>query len=630
MSSSANTVSVGERSELRDVLGAQLLEGGRCAFRVWAPLAERVDLVLVDGDDEPVPLQRDERGYHQTIVEGITEGTRYRYRLDGDSQFPDPASRLQPEGVHGPSAVVGTEFDWRVDRWTAPRLDEYVIYELHVGTFTDEGTLDAAAARLNELSALGITAVELMPVAQFPGERNWGYDGTFPFATQNSYGGPHALKRFVDRCHQLGMAAILDVVYNHFGPEGNYLGVFGPYFIDRYRTPWGDALNFDGPDSDEVREYFIRNALQWTVEFRFDALRLDAVHAILDTSAQPFLQQLARRVHDAAAARDRTVLLIAESDLGDPRMIRPAERGGYGMDAQWLDDFHHAVHALLTGEGDGYYADYGGIEPLARCMREAFVYSGQFSRYRRRSHGAPAPDAAPAQFIVCNQNHDQIGNRMHGERLTAQLDLERLKLAAATTLLSPFTPMLYMGEEYGEPAPFPYFVSHSDPDLVQAVRAGRREEFAAFSWAGEPPDPQAEATFTSARLRWQLRQRSPHRELLDFYRELIALRRVLPVHARIDSPAFDVRILDDEADTLLLVRDGPRQRAVIVLQFGDEAGEVALDGVGGRWRRALDSADERWHGPGSRMPATLDAGGAGLRLALAAHSAVVLLPESAG
>jgi maltooligosyltrehalose trehalohydrolase len=610
------------------VLGALPLAEGGTAFRVWAPHAERIDVVLPDRGGDAVRLERRERGYFAGRVESTAAGDRYRFRLDGARELPDPASRFQPDGVHGPSAVVAADFEWRANDWTPPPLAEYVIYELHIGTFTAEGTFDAAADRLEQLRELGITAVELMPLAQFPGARNWGYDGVFPFATQNSYGGPHQLKRFIDRCHELGLAAILDVVYNHLGPEGNHLGAFGPYFTDTYRTPWGDALNFDGPASDEVREYFIRNALQWTIEFRFDALRLDAVHAILDTSAQPFLQQLATRVHDSGRAIGRDIVLIAESDLGDPRMIRGPERGGMGMDGQWLDDFHHALHALLTGERSGYYADFGSTTHFVRCLREGFVYSGQFSEYRQRAHGAPAPDASPAQFVVCSQNHDQIGNRMKGERLSSMLDHEQLKLAAAATLLSPFTPLLYMGEEYGDPSPFPYFVSHSDPELVEAVRAGRREEFEAFAWAGEPPDPQAEETFDSARLCWYLREQRPHRELLEFYRELIAVRRELPPHERVDADSIDVRALGDGGETVLFVRACARRRAAVLLHFSDRPALMTIASLEGSWQRRLDSADERWGGSGGRRRAAPAARPDGLRLELAPHSAVVLVPEA--
>jgi maltooligosyltrehalose trehalohydrolase len=607
-----------------DVLGARLLDDGSCAFRVWAPNAERVEVVLVD-EARAEPLTPAQRGYHVAVVAGVAHGTRYRFRLDDANELPDPASRLQAEGVHGPSTVVDHRFPWHDHDWSGLPLDEYVIYELHVGTFSEAGTLDAAADRLGELRELGITAVELMPVAQFPGDRNWGYDGVYPYATQSSYGGPLALKRFVDRCHYHGLAAILDVVYNHLGPEGNYLPAFGPYFIDTYRTPWGDALNFDGPHSDEVRELFIRNALQWVDEFHFDALRLDAVHAIFDMSAQPFLQQLADRVHALGAAAGRHVILIAESDLGDPRMVRPREGGGLEMDAQWLDDFHHAVHTLLTHESDGYYADFGGIDALVSCLNRGFVYAGEYSRYRRRSHGAPAPDISPSQFVVCSQNHDQIGNRMIGDRLASGLEPAALRLAAATTILSPFTPLLFMGEEYGETAPFPYFVSHSDEALVEAVRSGRREEFAAFAWAGEPPDPQAADTFASARLRWPRLESPAHAALRAYYRELLRLRRELPRHRRMDSPSFHARAADDR--TIVLHQEIHGSRWLTLLRFTGSETMIEIDGAPGRWRRLLDSAETRWGGKGESSPETIDADDGTLRIAMPPYAAIHLRAE---
>jgi maltooligosyltrehalose trehalohydrolase len=363
-----------------------------------------------------------------------------------------------------------------------------------VGTFTPEGTFEAIIPHLDELRELGITAVELMPVAQFPGTRNWGYDGVYPFAVQNSYGGPEGLKRLVNACHGRGIAVVLDVVYNHLGPEGNYLWDFGPYFTDRYKTPWGSAINFDGPHSDPVRRLFIENALYWVTEFRMDGLRIDAVHGILDFSAYPFLEELASAVHEKAERLNRRVYVIAESDLNDTRVIRSRELGGYGLDAQWNDDFHHALHTLLTEDQTGYYQDFGRLGDLVKAFREGFVCSGQYSSYRRRRHGNSSRDIPAGCFVVFAQNHDQVGNRMRGERLSQLVCRERMKLAAGVVFLSPFIPLLFMGEEYGETAPFPYFISHSDADLVEAVRRGRREEFAAFGWSQEPPDPQIPMT----------------------------------------------------------------------------------------------------------------------------------------
>ena len=600
-------------------LGASL-DGEHATFCVWAPEKRDVELVLV----EPVSrtLRMTERhGYHVCTVDGIQEGQRYGYRLDGGSSvLPDPASRHQPDGVHGMSAVLDRTFEWSDEGWRGPRLEEYVLYELHVGTFTPEGTFDAAAERIDHLCDLGITVIELMPVTQFPGGRNWGYDGVFPYAVQHTYGGPRGLKRLVDRCHAAGMAVCLDVVYNHLGPEGNVLSRFGPYFIDRYITPWGDALNFDGLGSDHVREYFIRNALQWVDEFHIDALRLDAVHAILDQSAHPFLTELAERVHEFARASGRNISLIAESDLGDPRMVRAVKRGGIGMDAQWLDDFHHALHTVLTGERTGYYRDFGRLEQLGRAFRDCFVYSGQFSEYRGRRHGAPADGLSPHRFIVYAQNHDQIGNRMTGDRLARTLTLEQTKLAAAAVLLSPFTPMLFMGEEYGETAPFPYFVSHSDPALVEGVRRGRAEEFSAFAWAGEPPDPQSEETFRSAVLDWDCRSREEHATLLSLHRELLRARRELapyrtPGRSRVDAGA-------DAASALLRVTlSSEAGDALLLLHFGTAPCATSAP-QGARWRMRIDTAATEWGGPGRVEPRILTGGSP---LEMPPHTAVLLV-----
>jgi len=387
------------------------------------------------------------RGYHEALVTDVEPGERYFFRLPQDKDRPDPASRLQPDGVHGPSQVVPREFAWRDEGWQGLPIENYIIYELHVGLFTAAGTFAALISQLDYLVELGITALELMPVAQFPGRRNWGYDSVFPFAAQNSYGGPEGLKKLVDACHRRGLAVILDVVYNHLGPEGNYFMDFAPYFTDRYQTPWGRALNFDGADSDEVRYFFIQNALQWVGEFHVDALRVDAVHAIMDRSPITFIEQLAEAVKREATRLDRQIYLIAESADNNARLVRERERGGYGLDAQWNDDFHHCLRTLLTGELDGYYRDYGEFYQLLKAYREGFVYSGEYSEFRRRSHGSTSRDIPPRCFVVFAQNHDQVGNRCLGDRLSASVTLEDLKLAAGLTLLSPYIPLLFMGEE---------------------------------------------------------------------------------------------------------------------------------------------------------------------------------------
>ncbi|MBI1995456.1 MAG: malto-oligosyltrehalose trehalohydrolase, partial [Deltaproteobacteria bacterium] len=439
---------------MRPPIGARLLDNNRCLFRVWAPAASSVDVIVVAPTQRSVLLAHSADGYFSAEVENIPNGSLYHYRLNDEKDRPDPASRFQPQGVHGPSQVVDPAFPWEDAHWLGLPLQSYILYELHVGTLTSEGTFDAIVPHLPELKDLGITAIELMPVAQFPGSRNWGYDGVQPFAVQNSYGGPQGLKRLVNACHKVGLSVVLDVVYNHLGPEGNYLADFGPYFTDRYKTPWGPALNFDGPESDHVRRYFIDNALYWINEFHFDALRLDAVHAILDHSPYTFLEQLADEVHSQAKTLNRQVFLFPESAANDSRLVRARELGGYGLDAQWNDDFHHALRGVLTGERSGYYVDYGEFRQLVKAYREGFVYSGEYSKHRRRRHGTSTQDIPAERFVVFSQNHDQVGNRMLGERLSQLVSFEALKLAASTVILSPFIPLLFMGEEYSEVAPF--------------------------------------------------------------------------------------------------------------------------------------------------------------------------------
>lgn len=582
-------------------LGAIYLGEDRCSFRVWAPSIERVEVHLVSPHERAIVLDRDERGYHHGLVEGVKPGARYLYRLDGKEELPDPASRFQPAGVHEPSQVVDTGFQWEDERWFGVPLRDYIIYELHVGTFTPEGTFDAIIAHLDELKDLGVTAVETMPVGQFPGERNWGYDVAYPFAVQHSYGGPEGLKRLVNACHNKGLAFIVDVVYNHLGPEGNYLGRFAPYFTDRYKTPWGPAINFDGPHSDEVRRYFIENALHWITEHHVDALRIDAVHAILDFSAQPFLDELSRAVRERAERLNRRAYLIAESDLNDTRLVLARELGGYGLDAQWNDDFHHCLHTLLTDEKKGYYIDFGRVGHMVKAFREGYVLSGHYSAHRRRRHGNASREVAAHRLVVFSQNHDQVGNRMLGERLSEMVSFEALKLAAGAVLLSPFLPLMFMGEEYGETAPFQYFVSHSDPQLVEAVRRGRSEEFEAFEWEGELPDPQAEETFLRSRLDHELRRRDRHAVLREFYKELIRLRRAMPALSLLSKEHMDVWGYERQKVVVMRRWSGDDQVAT-VLHFGKEPEFLTVNLPPGNWRKALDSAEVRWMGPGGSEP----------------------------
>lgn len=600
-------------------LGAAYLGNGCCSFLVWAPHAERVDACILSPDIQQVTLKPGDRGYHQAVVKGVASNSRYLYELHTGQtarselpplRRPDPASRFQPEGVHGPSQVVPSDYDWKYNGWYGRPLPDYIIYELHVGTFSRSGRFDDIIPFLEGLRGLGITALELMPVAQFPGPRNWGYDGVYPYAAQNSYGGPQALKRLVDACHGQDLAVILDVVFNHLGPEGNYLRDFAPYFTDTYKTLWGEAVNFDGPHSDEVRRFFIENALYWITECRIDALRVDAVHAIRDFSARPFLEELVLAVHQRAERLNRQIQVIAESALNDTRIVRSRELGGFDCDAQWNDDFHHALHAMLTGESTGYYADFGRLEHMAKAWREGYVYTGQYSVYRRRRHGNSSRNLRARKFIVFSQNHDQVGNRLQGERLSRLVSFEQLKLAAGQTLLAPFIPLLFMGEEYGETAPFAYFISHGDPQLIEAVRSGRRRQCQAFGMPGEPPDPQDETTFSRSRLNRELSlQNISSRVLLDFYGELIRLRRHTPGLRRLSKR--EMTVTADEEQRTLFVRRGPVHRQVALLfHFSGIRQTVLIPLPAGAWRKILDSGEHRWLGGGSGVPMSIGSEGA--------------------
>ncbi len=584
----------------------------RYRFNLWAPNCNKVYLELLEKNcrGEPVvarsqTMDRLPRGWWSAEADGLDDGGLYRYRLDRNLTRPDPASHSQPMDVHGPSALVDHEaFVWQVRDFRPPPLDELVLYELHLGTFTPEGTCDAACARLDDLVHLGVNAVELMPVAQFPGSRNWGYDGAYPYAVQRSYGGPESFKRFVDACHARGLAVLLDVVYNHLGPEGNYLGDCGPYFTDHYTTPWGRAVNFDGPDSDAVRDFFLHNALHWYRHYRVDGLRLDAVHAIFDARPLHFLAELAQETRRFEAAAGRPILLIAESDRNDPRLVLPPERGGYGLDAVWSDDFHHSLHALLTGESAGYYQDYGSVEHLALSLGQGFAYQGQYSAFHRRGHGADASRLSGAAHVICCQNHDQTGNRMLGERLAALVPFEALKVAAGLLLFAPATPLLFMGEEYGETRPFLYFISHLDQKLVAAVRKGRRLEFNHPSRKGGPPDPQDPGTMKRCILDWERRNSPDQRELLEFHRECLRLRRALPP-LRTRAKAWTRTWPDNELRTLAMLRSQGQCHALCLCNLHPDAERsfsLAAYGPAGSWDKILDSSDTTWGGPGA-LPA---------------------------
>jgi len=543
-------------------------------LRVWAPVARAVE---VEADGERTPMTARDGGWWEADLPSLETGQDYAFVLDGGDPLPDPRSRHQPAGVHGPSRVVDpAAFEWHDADWHGIPLAGGTIYELHVGTFTAEGTFDAAIERLDHFADLGVDIVELLPVNAFPGRRGWGYDGVGLYAVQEAYGGPAGLAHFVDAAHRRGLGVVLDVVYNHLGPSGNYLGRFGPYFTSRHRSPWGPAINYDDAGSAEVRRFLLDNAAMWLRDYHIDGLRLDAIHAIIDTSAVPILEELADEVERLGAHLRRTLFLIAESDLNDPRVVRGREAGGLGMDAQWSDDFHHALHAVLTGERSGYYADFGSFDQLATALTEGYVYAGQHSAYRGRVHGR-RPVLLPAyRFLGYLQDHDQVGNRATGERSAALLSDGLLRVGAALVLLAPFTPMLWMGEEWGASTPWQFFTDHDDPALAEAVREGRRAEFAAFGWRPEDvPDPQDPATFERSKLDWGEVDRDPHAGLLDWHRKLLALRRAEP---DLTDPRFEeTSVSYDEDGRWLVLGRGTRLR--VVCNLGAERQEVPVDGT---------------------------------------------------
>jgi maltooligosyltrehalose trehalohydrolase len=493
-------------------------------FQVWAPLPKKVE-VQVAG--KIFPMTRAENGHWSAEIVSARAGDDYGFFLDGVGPFPDPRSPSQPNGVHKLSRLVDqNSFHWTDKHFQAPPLSSALIYELHLGTFTPAGTFLSAIEKLDHLVSLGVTHVEFMPVVEFDGARGWGYDGVDLFAPHHAYGSPDDLKKLVDECHARGLAVILDVVYNHLGPSGNYLSKFAPYFTKKFATFWGEGINFDGTDSGEVRRFFCDNALMWLRDYHFDGLRLDAVHGIVDTSATHILEQLKIEVEKLSAQLGRNLILIPESDLNDPRLLWSRERGGFQLDAQWSDDFHHALHTVLTGEQTGYYSDFGKISDLAKALSHAFVYDGKFSAHRRRIHGRSAEGLSGHKFLGYLQNHDQIGNRARGDRSGALMSLGKLKIGTALVLTSPFVPMLFQGEEWGASAPFFYFTDYQEPELANAVREGRCKEFATFGWKPEDTaDPQARETFEKSKLDWDEISKSPHAEILDWHKKLIRLRR---------------------------------------------------------------------------------------------------------
>jgi len=588
-------------------IGARYLGDHQCEFVVWAPLLKRLSVSIISPSTGKVESEHElpstQDGYFQVRVENVLPESKYFYNIEG-LLIPDPASFYQPEDVFGPSAVVDhASFEWTDKHWRGVELKNMIIYELHIGTFTTEGTFEAAIALLDDLVQLGITAIEIMPVAQFSGSRNWGYDGVFPFAVQHSYGGPAGLKKFVNACHEKGLSVILDVVYNHLGPEGNVLHTYMPVFTDKYRTPWGAAINYDDAYSHGVREYFIQNALYWMEHYHIDALRLDAIHGIFDMEAKTFLRQLAEAVEDFSHQRGRKFYLIAESDLNDRRVILPTSQEGFGMDSQWSDDFHHAIHAVLTKEHFGYYQDFGRLEQITKAMKDGFVYDGDYSPYRKRCHGISSKDLPSEKFVVFLQNHDQVGNRFKAERLSSLVSFEELKLAAGALVFSSYIPLLFMGEEYGEDAPFNYFMDFHDEKLIEAVRTGRHREFLSFGWTSPPPDPAALKTFLLSKLNWNKRQEGKSKVLWEFYKTLLELRKRIPALANLNRQGMDIRAQDK---LIIIKRFWEKSSVYLLMNFSNQ--EVTVNSDFERGDRMMDSSDTHWQGKGSLLDPRIKSG----------------------
>ncbi len=590
--------------------GASVRGGDSVEFRVWAPQLTNLAVRIMGEHPRTVPMACSQNAEFVATVPRVSPGAEYFYILEGERERPDPVSRWQALGVHGPSRVVDpASFRWSDQAWSGIGLKDFIIYELHTGTFTSEGTFESVIPRLPYLRDLGITAVEIMPVAEVPGNRNWGYDGASLYAPQSSYGGPTGLKRLVDACHQNGLAVVLDVVYNHLGPEGNYLPEFAPCFTDAHHTPWGKAINFDGPESDGVRRFIIDNALYWLTEYHVDALRLDAIHGIYDFGARPVLEELSEAFHHQARRLQRQAWLIAESDLEDVRIINPRAVGGYALDAQWHDDFHHALYAFLTGQREGFLMDFGALADLAKAVRDGFVFDWKYSRYRRRHFGSSSKDRPGEQFVAFIQNHDQIANTSRGKRLTSLVSSGECKLAAVLTLCSPFLPLLFMGEEYGETAPFLYFTSFEDPNLAAAVSEGRKKELGTHYSESDFADPQATATFERCKLDWSKAAISPHAETLRLYRDLISLRKQ---HLSLGNCRKDLTEIqfDEQAKWLVMKRSDPvGSAALLVCNFSATAQSITVSAEARPWRLVLWTGEAIYGGsPDSRPPETLAAG----------------------
>jgi maltooligosyltrehalose trehalohydrolase len=540
-------------------------------------------------------MEKDVNGYFSVTIPDQGHEVRYFFRPDHEQDHPDPASHHQPGGVHGPSQLVDhSTHGWNDAQWRGLPLKELILYELHVGTFTPEGTFQAIVPELVHLKDLGVNAIELMPVNAFPGTRNWGYDGAYPYAVQHSYGGPHGLKELVDAAHHLGIAVFLDLVYNHLGPEGNYFPLFGPYFNDQYKVPWGSALNFDGEWSDGVREFFAGNLVHWIENYHIDGFRMDAIHTVFDNGAVHFWELCHDRILEAQERLGRKVHMIAESDLNSPKVVRSPELGGYGFDAQWLDDLHHSLYVLLDPPGKILYEDYGSIEQLVKAYNDGFVLSGEYVKFRKRRHGRSSAGVSGEKFVAFVQDHDIVGNRVRGERLSMLVDLERLKIAAAAILLSPYLPMLFMGEEFGATTPFFYFVDHSDRQLIKAVQEGRKKEFEKFNWDVEPPDPQDPDTFARSKLdRRQMGERTGS-ILLQWHKKLIGMRRSIPALKNFNKNDCQAVALGRKAMSLHRRSGDGNSQLLCLFNFSEEPVQFDLPEIDGTWKIILNSRDSQW------------------------------------
>jgi len=577
--------------------GARPLEDKSVEFRVCAPNVTNLAVLILSEGDQPrtVPMTGTDAGDFVAKVPDVRDGADYFYVLNNERERPDPVSRWLPRSVHGPTRIVNPDsFRWSDQGWTGIPLKDFIIYEFHPGTFTTESTFESAIARLPYLRDLGITAIEIMPVAEVPGNRNWGYDGASLYAPQSTYGGPDGLKKLVDACHQHGLAVVLDVVYNHLGPEGNYLPEFAPCFTDAHHTPWGKAINFDGPGSDGVRRFFIDNALYWLTEYHIDALRLDAIHGIYDFGARHFLDELSEAFQNQANRLNRRAWLIAESDLDDVRIINPRSQGGYALDAQWHDDFHHALYALLTGEREGFLMDFGRLAELSKSIRDGFVFDWKYSRYRQRHFGSSSKDHPGEQFVGFIQNHDQIANTSRGKRLASLVSEGQVKLAAVLTLCSPFLPLLFMGEEYGETAPFFYFTGFKDTALANAVTEGRKRELGSHYSERDFADPQALSTFELCKLDWTKIEVDPHSSILRLYRDLIALRKRHPSLNNCRKDLTEIRF-DEQAKVLVMKRTDPDgERSLLVLNFSAQFQSIPVGVDVREWRQVLSTAADKY------------------------------------